>query len=83
MICHCWVWKFACQSANFDADYIFFLLNNSYTHKAIPNKLLDSHPIFENNLGGWFFFFFFFFYPVTGRLEIDRLFGISIFAIAE
>ena len=46
---------------------------------AIPNKLVDSHPIFF----GCFFFFIFYFHPVTGRLETDRLFSISIFAIAE
>ena len=27
--------KFACQSATFDSDYIFFLLNNSYTNNYL------------------------------------------------
>ena len=37
---------------------------NPYTvqslYKATPNKFLDSHPIFEKNLGGWVVFILFF-----------------------
>ena len=51
--------------------------------KAIPNKLVDSHPIFDTKIGAGGCFLFFYFHQVTGRLEIDKLFSISIFAIAE
>ena len=30
---------------------------NMARHKAIPNKLVDSHPIFEKNWGGGGFYF--------------------------
>ena len=32
---HWWVWKFVGQGANFDSDYILFLLNNSYTNNDL------------------------------------------------
>ena len=46
-------------------------LENFCFDKAIPNKLVDSHPIFLKNWGGWVFFIFYS-HPVTGRLEIDK-----------